>query len=281
MRLLLSCFAFPFLLGAAAPPAPATAPRRPLVAVIDSGIARTPELAPWLVAEYDTAAPGRPAYRPRYDHGTMVATILLREARQAVDILSFRIDDPAGCPVDLQPPCQTSPGPVADAIRKATDLRVDAINLSLKLQDDPAIVEAIRAAAARNIRVIIAAGNEGLDHPGNLPMARAGFPKAVLVGALDGEGRPWLGTNRPDKAHLGYAYTWQRGVDVPTVAAQGGPILGTGTSFAAPIETTRIIAGLGSARSDGSRLRRPRDAGASRHRASLHAAAPPERWGPG
>jgi hypothetical protein len=220
--------------------------------VIDSGIARTAELAPWLVAEYDTGSvPGRPAYRPRYDHGTMVATILVREARQAVDILSFRIDDPAGCPDHLQPPCQTSPGPVAEAIRKATGLGVDAINLSLKLQDHPAIVEAIRDAAARNIRVVIAAGNEALAHPGNLPMARAGYPNAVLVGALDNEGRPWRGTNLPDKAHGGYAYVWQRGVDVPTVAAMGAPILGTGTSFAAPIETARIIASLGAARSGG------------------------------
>ncbi|HEY0129767.1 MAG TPA: S8/S53 family peptidase [Allosphingosinicella sp.] len=247
LRLLLSCFAFPFLLVSAAPPAvPAPSPRRPLVAVIDSGVARTPELAPWLVAEYDTAsAPGRPAFRPRYDHGTMVATILVREARRAVDILSFRIDDPAGCPAHLQPPCQTSPGPVADAIRKAAALGVDAINLSLTLQDDPAIVEAIRDAAARNIRVVIAAGNEGLDRPGNLPMARAGYPNAVLVGAVDSEGRPWLGTNRPDGTHGDYVYAWQRGVDVPTVAAKGAPIRGTGTSFAAPAETARIIARLG------------------------------------
>ncbi|HEX8225369.1 MAG TPA: S8/S53 family peptidase [Allosphingosinicella sp.] len=273
------------MLVSAAPPAgsppraPASAPGRPLVAVIDSGIARTPELAPWLVAEFDTATvSGRPAFRPRYDHGTMVATILLREARRPIDIVSFRIDDPAGCPVHLQPPCQMSPRPVAKAIRKAADLGVDAINLSLKLQDDPAIVEAIRDAARRNIRVVIAAGNDGLDHPGNLPMARAGYPNAVLVGALDGEGRPWRGTNRPDESR-GYAYVWRRGVDVPTVAARGAPILGTGTSFAAPIETGRIIAGLGAARRAGGVP--PVTASAEPHAEAAPAGAPAGGQAPG
>jgi hypothetical protein len=238
----------------AAPPAPtaalpvtqearaATTPRRPLVAVIDSGVARTRELAPWLVAEYDVGSDvGRTPFKPRYDHGTMVATILLREARQPVDIVSIRIDDPAGCPADLQPPCQLEPSRVAKAIRKATALGVDAINLSLKLEDDRSIVDAVRDAAARHILVVLAAGNDGLDHPGNLPAARAGYPNTILVGALDAAGRPWSGTNRPEQPTDGYLYTWQRGVGVPTVAANGERIWGTGTSFAAPAETGRRL----------------------------------------
>ena len=50
-------------------------------------------------AEYDMAVkPGRPAFQPRYDHGTMVATIMLREAKQPIDIVSLRVDDLQGCP---------------------------------------------------------------------------------------------------------------------------------------------------------------------------------------
>jgi hypothetical protein len=239
---------FSVLLALIVPQGAEAAARRPLVAVIDSGVARTTELAPWLVGEYDTAsAAPRAAFAPRYDHGTMVATILVRAARRPVDIVSIRIDDPAGCPALSHPPCQPSPAPVAAAIRKATSLGVDAINLSLALQDDPSIVAAVREAAERDILVVMAAGNDGLDHPGNLAMAEAAYPKAVLVGALDPAGRVWSGTNRPGHASGRYDYAWQTGVGVPTVMANGKAGWGTGTSFAAPIETARRLTAPGPA----------------------------------
>jgi subtilisin family serine protease len=215
-----------------------SASARPLVAVIDSGVARTPQLAGALVGEYDMAG-SRPEFQPRYDHGTMVATILDREAQGAVDIVSLRIDDPAGCPADRAPPCQPSSRPIVAAIDKAVSLNVAAINLSLALADDPAITEAVRRAAARGIIVVMAAGNNGRNHPDNLAMARAGFPRAVLVGATDFAGNPWAGTNRPDADD--YLYVWRQGVDVPTVSASGIKVVGTGTSFAAPIETARRV----------------------------------------
>jgi hypothetical protein len=225
------------LAGGAAP-----APHRPLVAIIDSGIAKTAELSGLVVAEEDLAShPGRTAFAPRYDHGTMVATILAREAKRNVRIVSLRIDDPAGCPPLANPPCQPDAAPVAAAIRRATSLGVDAINISLALDGDARITAAVREAGARGIAVVLAAGNDGMDHPGNLGPARAAFPKAVLVGALDAMGHPWRGTNRPDAAPRGYNYAWQLGVKVPTVAADGRAVTGTGTSFAAPIETARLL----------------------------------------
>lgn len=211
---------------------------RPLVAVIDSGVARTGALAEIVVGEFDMAGK-RTAFQPRYDHGTMVATILNREAQGAVDIVSFRIDDPAGCPADRSPPCQPSSRPIVAAIDKAASLGVDAINLSLALADDPAITDAVRRASARGVVVVMAAGNNGRNHPDNTAMARAGFPRAVLVGATDGAGNPWTGSNRPDADD--YLYVWRRGVEVPTVSAAGEKVFGTGTSFAAPIETARRV----------------------------------------
>jgi subtilisin family serine protease len=211
---------------------------RPVVAVVDSGVARTPQLAGVLKAEIDMAGE-RAAFQPRYDHGTMVATILNREAQGGVDIVSIRIDDPAGCPPDRSPPCQPSSRPVAAAIDKAVELGVDAINLSLALADDVRITEAVRRASEAGVIVVMAAGNNGRNHPDNIAMARAGFPRAVLVGATDEAGRPWKGTNRPDADD--YLYVWRQGVDVPTVSAAGMEVLGTGTSFAAPIETARRV----------------------------------------
>jgi hypothetical protein len=216
------------------------APARPVVAVIDSGIARTAELSDALIEEYDMAG-ARPAFQPHDDHGTMVATILLREAHQAIGIVSFRIDDPAGCPAGRAAPCQGDAAPVASAIRKAAELGVSAINISLNLKNDPQIVEAVREASAKGIRVVLAAGNDGRERPGNLPMAKAAFPNAVIVGALDGEGHPWSGSNRPESGTPGYLYVWQAGVRVPTVLANGSKVLATGTSFAAPIETARLL----------------------------------------
>ena len=218
-------------------------PAYPVVAIIDSGIARTPEIGQALVAEYDMAVkPGRPAFQPRYDHGTMVATILLREATQPIDIVSFRIDDLAGCPEGSHPPCQRDVGPIVDAIRKATDLGVSVINISLNLKEDPRVVDAVHDAAKRGITVVLAAGNDGLDRPGNLGLAKAGFPNTVLVGALDAYGQPWKGTNRPEASEAGYRYVWQRGVEVPTELADGSRVVATCTSFAAPIETARLLA---------------------------------------
>lgn len=239
------------LIETAAPvPAPAlvVAPvaisiERPRVAIIDSGVAKTTELAPLVSAEYDMASdPGRPQFQPRYDHGTMVATILARAAHRQVDIISLRIDDPAGCPEGANPPCQPSAEPVVRAIRRATELGVDAINISLALDKDPAITAAIADAAAKGIRVVLAAGNNGYDHPGNLAPARAAYPNAVLVGAIDSAGQPWSGTNRPDATPEGYNYAWQLGVKVPTAAIDGRAVTGTGTSFAAPLETARLLA---------------------------------------
>ena len=240
------------ILGLLTAAAPVDVAARPRVAIIDSGVARTAELATKLLTEYDAASTvPRAPFQPRYDHGTMVATILAR-ANPDVDIVSVRIDDPAGCPTGSNPPCQPDPERIAAAIRHATSLRVDAINISLTLGENVAITDAVREAARAGIVVVMAAGNEGRGHPGNLSMARAAYPHAVLVGAVDAGGQPWEGTNRPDAVTQGYRYAWQRGVGVPTALADGQEVRGTGTSFAAPIETARLMAEMhkGSAAAD-------------------------------
>ena len=58
---------------------------------------------------------------------------------------------------------------------------------------------------------------------------------------LDAQGQPWKGTNRPEASEAGYRYVWQLGVEVPTELADGSQVVATGTSFAAPIETARLL----------------------------------------
>ena len=223
-------------------------PKTPLVAVIDSGVALTDELRPIVTAEFDLGTDAqRPTFKPASDHGTMVATILAREAEHDLSIVSIRIDDSGACPDGATPPCQQDAGRIAHAIWHAVYLGVDAINISLTLSDDPRIVEAVKEAGRQGIPVVLAAGNDGYDHPLNLASAKAAFPSAVLVGALDAGGHPWKGTNRPTLRVDDYVYRWQLGVDVPTVMANGSAARATGTSFAAPIETARILKARGSA----------------------------------
>lgn len=224
---------------------PAHAADRPLVAVVDGGVARTAELKDVLVAEYDFAAsPPRPEFQPQFDHGTHVATVLHRAARGGVDIVSMRIDDPAECPGPLNPPCQPNAEPIAAAIYKAVDLGAAAINVSLSLKTDPAIQEAVRHAASQGVRVVLAAGNNGAEHPGNLAAAIAGHPNTILVGALDAFGQPWMKSNKPDQGSgVDYNFVWRPGVDVATVGADGSPARASGTSLAAPMETAFILAG--------------------------------------
>lgn len=218
---------------------------KPRVAVIDSGIARTGELVGAVVAEYDMATDvPRPAFQPRFNHGTQIATVLHREAKGQVEIVSIRIDDPAGCPKGHNPPCQPDAGVIARAIYQAMRLNVDAINISLAMPDDPGIAKAVYYATRQGVLVVMAAGNDGMDHPGNLGIAKAGMPRTVLVGATDASGAVWRRTNRPEPGRaLPYNYSWQLGVDVPTMNADGTETRASGTSISAPIETARRLTG--------------------------------------
>jgi hypothetical protein len=224
---------------------PAGAADRPLVAVIDGGVARTAELQDVLVGEYDLASdPPRPAFQPKFDHGTYVATVLHRAAKGAVDIVSLRIDSPTNCPDNLNPPCQPDGAPIAAAIDKAVALGADAINISLSLKSDPAIEQAVRAAAGKGVPVIMAAGNNGADRPANLAMAMAGYPNTILVGALDAFGEPWAKSNKPGpRSGVDYNFAWRPGVDIDTADASGAPAHASGTSLATPMETASVLVG--------------------------------------
>ena len=211
---------------------------RPLVAVIDSGIAVTAELRPHLVGEVDAAArPARAMLVPRFDHGTKVATILSRAAGGQADILSIRVDAPVGCPAGVNPPCQSNRDVIAWAIYAAVARRADVINISMALMDAPVISRAISFAAWHGTQVVIASGNDGRLVPNNVSHARAGYPNAVLVGALESDGSMWRKSNRPaTSTPAGYSFTWRWGASVPTALMDGTPTVASGTSLAAPIE---------------------------------------------
>ncbi|MBO9622386.1 MAG: S8 family serine peptidase [Sphingomonas sp.] len=211
------------------------------IAVVDSGIARTPLLAPLVVAEYDMAAVfrERPAFKPVHDHGTEVATVIAREARAPIQIYSLRIDTPGKC-VKSDPVCSFLDTNMVAAIDKAVELGVDVINLSIGGEPTPAMKEAIVAASAKGIKVAIAAGNRP-GEPRLKDLARAGGRNVWLVGAVDEKADPCAFSAAPrNPDRVGYQFVWRRGAKVETQDMEGKPVKATGTSFSTPFVTAEI-----------------------------------------
>lgn len=226
--------------------APVTAkpigPAHPIkIAVIDSGIAKTPLLAPLVVAEYDMAGvfENRPAFQPAHDHGTEVATVIAREARAPIQIYSLRIDTPGEC-TDRSSGCSFLDTNMIAAIDKAVDLGVDVINLSTGGSPTPEMQAAIRRASAHGIKIAIAAGNQRGEPPYKA-LARAGGKNVWLVGAMDGNDRPASFSARPrDPDTADYQFAWRLGLRVKTQNMEGKWVSVSGTSLATPILTAEI-----------------------------------------
>ena len=122
-----------------------------------------------------------------------------------------------------------SPFALAEAIHYATSMGVHVINLSVgSAQSYQVVTEAIDAALAQGVQVVVAAGNSsgGVLFPANLP-------GVLAVGALDGNGQIWSGSARGPEVAL-----FLRGTDM--LRELGGGFSGlapNGTSYAAPVAT--------------------------------------------
>lgn len=120
-----------------------------------------------------------------------------------------------------------SPFALAEAIHYATSVGVNVINLSVgSVQNYQVVTEAIDAAQAQGVQVVVAAGNSsgGVLFPANLP-------GVLAVGALDANGQIWSGSARGTEVAL-----FLRGTDM--LRELGGGISGlapNGTSYAAPM----------------------------------------------
>lgn len=225
--------------------------QRPLVAVLDTGVAPG---AAGLQNRVDTTGAASFAFgggNPLQDaqgHGTVVAGIIATvasgtEADPGVRILPVQIAGPTG---------QTSAQAVADGIRYAISRRARIINLSLqgssrsKVEQD-AIDEAVRA----GILVVAASGNSGKASCGVAGIVECEYPGAyrhvLAVGATDEGGNALAESTRG--LHVAVAAP---GRDITAGSArgpEGGPRFETrtGTSMAAAV-VTGVAARLLSAR---------------------------------
>jgi hypothetical protein len=118
---------------------------------------------------------------------------------------------------------------LVDAIETLTLRGVKVLNLSLSGPPNPVLEQAIADAAARDIVVVAAAGNNG---PGAAPSYPAGYNDVIAVTAIDRTLAVY--THATQGAYVDLAAP---GVDVWTATSVSGGRPKSGTSFAAPFVT--------------------------------------------
>ncbi len=208
---------------------PQAGSRRPLVAVLDTGVdARHPDLRGVVDPVDSKSFVGGSSLVDLSGHGTHVAGIIAAVNGNGLGgagigkarILSVKIADAAG---------DTDTASVVAGIRYATAQHAAVINISLSGSDPSeleraAIDDAIRAGAV----VVAAAGNSG--RTGNAPEYPAAYPHVIGVGAVRGDGRPLLDSTQGPQVLLAAP-----GKAIWSTSLRRGYRTRTGTSMAAAV----------------------------------------------
>lgn len=168
-------------------------------------------------------------------HGTMVAGLIAGISQKCsadVNLMGIRAV-PEGDEYDRD---------IAAAIKYAVDNGAKVINCSFGkyVSNHPeAVVKQLKRAARKDVLLVFAAGNEGLDTKVNpvFPSGRDNkgrrFKNILIVGASDSEGRPLSGSNYSSLNVDVFA----PGEDITSSAPRGNHYTASGTSLAAPIVT--------------------------------------------
>ncbi len=210
----------------------------PVVAVVDSGADLShPALAGrlWTAADGSHGADFIDGDLDPTDvngHGTNIAGIIAQGMPADARLMIVRVLDADNG--------GTLAG-VAEGIRFAVAHGASVINLSLNTDTpDPGIEDALKLAAAKDVTVVAAAGNDHRDL-GAAPSYPACSAQAnvIAVGALDAAGRPAAFSNTGNCVRA-----WAPGVDISAAAAGGGEAAETGTSQAAAAVSARAAVAL-------------------------------------
>ncbi|GAB4065586.1 hypothetical protein GCM10028777_15440 [Angustibacter speluncae] len=203
-----------------------------VVAVLDTGVRATHEdLAGVVLPGIDLVDDDRDADDPD-GHGTLVAGVVAAAgdnglggvgAAYGADVLPVRVIGPDGA----------TDADVADGVVWAADRGADVINLSLGGPGESPLLEAaLRYAVGRGSVVVAAAGNGGAEEA-SYPAAYAGrVPGVLSVSATDDLGRMTAFSSWDDSVSVA-APGWD--LIGPSIDAPDEYVLGTGTSFAAPL----------------------------------------------
>lgn len=207
------------------------------VAVVDSGVANTPEVLKDAVYEggKDYLASGNGTC-DQYGHGTLVAAIIagrdgsgspFHGVAPGAEILPYRV-----LRDNQRDNSENTPSAIADAIRKATDAGAKVINLSLTTQPTDALKKAVKYAQERDVLLVAAAGNEGGTDAEGSAEYPAAMPGVLAVGGINEKGGHVGSSNTAS-----YLEVAAPGDKIEGPAPAGGGYLQFpegGTSFAAP-----------------------------------------------
>ncbi|MEQ1712748.1 MAG: S8 family serine peptidase, partial [Hyphomicrobium sp.] len=197
-----------------------------VVAVIDSGVdQRHPDLAGVVGEEIDVTG-GSIATDVADPHGTAIAGIiaargLVKGVAPMARVLSIKAFRPASSGAAS---ISTTAMLVA-GIDKAVGKGAQVLNMSFAGVEDALVHRLVKAASAKGVLMVAAAGNKG---PGAQPAFPAGYPEVLAVTATDAADRLYLKANRGS-----YVAVAAPGVDVLAPGAARSHQLQSGTSFAA------------------------------------------------
>ena len=224
-----------------------------VTAIIDSGIASTNSEFSGRIHSASTDLAGSRGIVDEDGHGTYVSSILAG-ARNAIGahgvafgatLLVARTDTPGSCSAGgADAECSHDDNAIARGVDLAVNNQARVINISLGgAPANNALRSAINRATAIGTIIVISAGNDGVDDPqaavnpdslaqiASDPLARN---LVIIAGALDASNVTLA--NFSNKAGNGSVhYLGALGVRIRAIDQNGGSVLVSGTSFAAPI----------------------------------------------
>jgi type VII secretion-associated serine protease mycosin len=164
--------------------------------VVDTGVqADHPDLDGAVLSGFNALGSGD-GREDAQGHGTAMAGIIAARGRSGDrGILGIA---PAAKILPITP--AASPLVVTDGIRWAVDHGAKVINLSIGVIDDEGLAAAIKEAAAADVVLVAATGNDGEDGiKGDYPAA---YPEVLAVGATDRDGKSAAFSHRGSQLDL-------------------------------------------------------------------------------
>jgi membrane-anchored mycosin MYCP len=195
------------------------------VAVVDSGVDYTPQLA-GRVTDYDLTGTG---VQDCQGHGTAVASIIAASDEAATGE-PFAGVAPAAKIISIKVNSQETGSStlLAEGITDAASLGAQVINVSIITRNTPQLAAAVNS-ALRKGAVIVAAGGNDEPQTGVGPFYPASYPGVLSVGAVGSDGS--LGDFSDQRSDVAVTAP---GVDVMGAYPGGGYQDINGTSFATP-----------------------------------------------
>jgi len=198
---------------------------RPLIGMIDGGVAQSPALQSATIEQKGFA--GRPQAT---GHGTAIASLIVGsngKFQGAAPDAALLVADVYG-----GNPAAGSALAIVKAMSWIAAKRPSVINVSLVGPRNRVVERAVRAVQARGIKVVAAVGNDGPAAP---PLYPASQPGVVAVTGVDATNRALAEAGKP--LHLDYSAP---GADMAAALPGKGYANVRGTSFAAPLVSARL-----------------------------------------